>query len=247
MNLTHIVKSVEKALRDNSSTILTAVGVSGTLTTAYLAAKASFKASRMIDVNESKGGTADDRNQRIKERTKLVWKEYIPAAISVATTIGCIIGGAHLGARKTAAAYSLLTVSERAFDEYKSKVVEQIGENKEKALRTEIAQDRVKNTPSPMLVSGSNTVLCYEMHTGRYFNSDMETLRKAQNSVNAQALRENEANLNDFYYLVGLPTTSNSGAHGWTSDRLMDLNFSTVLSDDNRPCIAFEYNYVKLL
>jgi hypothetical protein len=242
MNHVELLKITEKFLRDNSTTILTALGVSGTVSTAYLASKASFKASRILIEEERFTG----RSMGKKEAVRCTWKLYIPTTLSGVLTIGCIIGGTRIGMKRTAAAYSLLTVSETAFSEYKDKVVEQIGVKKEQAVRDEIAQDRVKANAA-VIVAGTGTVLCYEMHTGRYFNCDMETLRKAENTINAKILREMEATLSDFYYLVGLPHTSYSSGIGWTSDKMMNLSFSTVMSEDSRPCIAFEYNYVKQL
>jgi hypothetical protein len=181
----------------------------------------------------------------IKRTVQLVWKQYIPTAISCGLTIGCVIGSTKISSKRTAAAYSLLTVSERAFNEYKEKVVEQLGVNKEKAIRDEIAQDRVKETSgSAVVLVGAGNILCYEMHTGRYFYSDMENLRKAQNTINAKLIQEMDATLSDFYHLVGLPNTSYSYMSGWNCDKMMALEFSTTLSEDGRPCIAFDYNYV---
>jgi hypothetical protein len=180
-----------------------------------------------------------------KEKVKLVWKHYIPTAISATLTIGSIITGARIGMKKTAAAYSVLAVTERAFDEYKTKVVEELGEKKEKAIRDEIAQDHVNENQPGAIVVGAGSVLCQEMHTGRYFNCDMETLRRAENRINSKLIREVEATLSDFYYMVGLPTTSYSSRTGWDCDKMMYLQFSTSITEDGRPCLVFDYNYVR--
>jgi hypothetical protein len=82
----------------------------------------------------------------------------------------------------------------------------------------------------------------FRVLTGRYFNSDMETLRKAENDVNFRLVNELYVPICDFYYLIGLPYTSNSGQIGWTSGKLMNLEFTTTMSEDSRPCLAFEYN-----
>lgn len=249
MNLSSLVRRTGKVLSSNSSPILAAFGVSGVLATAYLAARASFKASRIIQVEQHREDLAEKGHPLdTKEKAKLVWKEYIPAAVSGTVTISCIIFGERIGARRTAAAYSLLTVSEKAFVEYKDKVVEQLGVNKEQKIRDEIAQDRVTMTSGQgIVIVGTGNVLCYEVHTGRYFNSDMETLRKAQNTINAKIISEMEATLDDFYHLVKLDRTSYSSDIGWNSDKLMELEFSTVLAKDGRPCLSFEYNYVRPL
>jgi len=97
------------------------------------------------------------------------------------------------------------------------------------------------------LMSGPGNVLCCELHTGRYFISDMESLRRAQNDINAKILKHDYATLDDLYYILGLKTTSTSGNLGWTSGRQLEMSYSTMLTEDNRPCITFEYNYIKPL
>lgn len=236
MTVPAIVYKTGHLLQRNSPSILTAFGVSGTISTAYLAAKASYTLGQ-------EGHPMHKLSWR--DKLDLTWKMYIPTVISGSLTIACIIGGTRLGLKRTAAAYSLLTVSERAFDQYKEKVVEQLGVKKEQGIRDAIAQENVNQVPPPAIIVGTGNVLCYEAHTGRYFNSDMETLRRSQNEINAKLIREGEATLSDFYYLLGLSNTTGAGYVGWTSDKMLELRFSTVMSEDQRPCISFEYNYVK--
>lgn len=248
MNLNALIKSTGRIIRANSPSILTAFGVSGTITTAYLTGKATIKAVNAVRSEQER------IDQRVKsyplarnDVIRLVWKFYIPPTISGVVTIGSIIAATRIGSKRTAAAYSILTVSERAFDEYKEKVVEKYGERKEQHIRDEIAQDKVTNNPPPtreVMLAGPGNVLCYEIYTGRYFNSDMESLRKAQNDINAKLLRDDHASASDLYIILGLPYTSHSSYIGWTSDKLLELQFSTCLADDGRPCLAFEYNYI---
>jgi hypothetical protein len=243
MNLSQVSNKVERTLTRNSPAILSALGVSGTLTTAYLAAKASFKAAAVI----KDGSAANTATQRFKEDAALVWKLYIPAGVSAAITVGCIVGATRVSVRRTAMVTAAYSLSERAFSEYREKVVEHIGEKKEQAVRDELAQEKINKNPvtsKEIIVIGSGTVLCCEMYTGRYFLSDMEKLRKEENNINAQLINQDEASLSDFYYGVGLPFTSFSGQMGWTSDKMLELEFTTVMSDDNRPCLAFNYNYI---
>lgn len=235
MTFRDAVFKIERLARENSSSILTALGVSGTITTAYLTAKASFKAASVL---------AEEPPMDKKETVKTVWKLYIPAVTSGTLTIGCILGASKINARRTAALTAAYSLTEKAYSEYKDKVVETLGEKKEKKVRDDIAADRVAQSSSQgVVVLGTGDVLCYEMYTGRYFTSDMETLRKAQNDINAKLVREMEATLSDFYYLVGLPQTSYSSYSGWKSEKMMSLDFSTHLHD-GKPCLAFEYNYI---
>lgn len=243
MKLKEIKTNIGRSLHKNSPSIFTGIGISGVLTTAYLASKASFKVADDINTQASLGRPELSR----KEKFKTYWPYYIPTVLSAGITIGCVVGGARIGNKRAAAAYSLLTVSEKAFTEYKEKVVEQFGAKKEQTIRDEIAQDRVNKTfdKNAVVVIGSGNVLCFDMFSGRYFNCNMDTLRKAENRINAKLLREMYATVSDFYYLVNLPYTSISSDCGWNSDKLLELSFSTVLSDDGQPCIAYDFNYTR--
>lgn len=242
MNLSNLLINFKKTLKSNSPEILTALAVSGVVTTAYLTAKASFKAAGHLEDKDPYMST--------KDRTKLVWKEYVPAGISGVATVGCIIGASKANGARTAAAVTAYSITEKAFSEYKEKVVEQIGKGKEQTLRDEIVQERIAKTPNSgqeVVMIGPGQVLCCELFTRRYFRSDMETLRKAQNDINARIVNEMYVALDEFYDIIGLSGTSNSDHIGWDSDKQMELQFSTVLSEGGEPCLAFDYNYTKPL
>jgi hypothetical protein len=238
-----IFKQVEKLVTQNSTSILTALGISGGITTTVLSAKAGYKSALIIEAYEQEYGLLVTRREKIE----LVWKYYIPAAISGGVSIASIIASTKISSRKTAAITAAYSLSEKAFLEYKDKVTETLGDKKEKKIRDEIAQDRVSSNPPSSVVIGSGPILCCDLFTGRYFNSDMETLRKAQNDINAYLMRHDRAALSHFYDMVGLPHTSHSWDVGWTSDKLLELEFSTVLSEDKKPCLAFEFNYTKVI
>jgi hypothetical protein len=72
---------------------------------------------------------------------------------------------------------------------------------------------------------------------------DMESLKKAENKVNHNVLAHDYCTLNKFYDEVGLKYTAYSHDIGWTSGRLMELEFTSVLTDDGKPALAFSYNY----
>ncbi len=251
MNLSKLTNSLPKLIRGNVPEILTALGVTGVVSTAYLTVKASFHSAILIENTIPENGhfdsqiTSFDKKERSKAKIKLVWKEYIPPAISGVVTIACILGASKANKSRTAAAVTAYSLTERAFSEYKEKVVEQVGKGKEQKIRDEIAQDVVKRTSKEVVVIGSGQVLCCELYTHRYFRSDMETLRKARNDINARINSDKYVPLFEFYELIGLPYTTASNELGWDSNKQMDLIFSTVMSEANEPCLAFDYNYVK--
>lgn len=250
MNLSDIFDKSVKTLKTNSPEILTALGVSGLLSTSYLAGKASFDAAKILVCDERYDrSTIESLKDWRKRRRGAVWKLYIPAGVSGALTVGCIIGASKTNSRRTTAAVTAYSLTERAFSEYREKVVEQIGKGKDQAIFDEIAQERVAKDPPvpPIVITGGGHVLCCELFTQRYFRSDMEKLRKAVNELNAKLLRDDYVSMDEFYDFIGLARTSNSHKLGWESGKLLELRFSTVLSENDEPCLAFEYNYTKPL
>lgn len=243
MNWTNIVGRTSRIISDNSPAILTGLAVAGTVMTAYLTGRATFKAAEIIHEDEARGGTAGDRRQRIKERTTLVWKLYLPAASSAVATIAFIIAANRIGTRRATALAAAYAISERAFEQYKDKVVEKIGSRKERSYRDEIAQEHVTRNPPPenLVWDESGSVLCCDLFTGRYFLSDMESLRRAANDVNHQVNNDYYASLSDFYDRVGLEKTSMSDDFGWNSDKLLELDFSTAMTPSGKPCLTFDF------
>jgi len=246
MNFKHLTGLVKSGLKTHSPLIFTAVAGAGTLATAYLAGKASFKAAKVIQAYEEQEPELINRKERFKVRTKLVWRLYIPTGISAISTIGCIVGANRVGYKKTLAAQTAFALSQQKYTEYRDKVVEELGSRKDQAIRDKIAEDKVAaNPPAPgVFVTGPGRVLCCELYTGRYFVSDMESLRRAVNALNASMLQQDYASLEDLYYLLELRHTSNSSRMGWRSDKLLEFEFTTVMSPEDVPCIAFDYNYI---
>lgn len=247
MNLISLAQSAQKVIKSNSPAILTALGVSGTIGTAYLAGKASYRAA--IRIRDHEYMEARENNPTtIGEKIELVWDLYIPAVAAGAVTVGSIVAANHISSKRTAAAYSLLAVAEKGFAEYREKAIEVHGEKKDQLIREEIAKDHIRaNPPGETIVVGSGPVMCCELFTGRYFNCDMEKLRKSQNDVNAKLMSDMYVTLSDFYYMIGVPPTSDSGRIGWESDKQLSLDFTSILCEDGRPCLAFDYNYTKVL
>jgi Family of unknown function (DUF6353) len=248
MNLGEFSNLFRRNVKEHSPLILSTMAGVGTLGTTYLAIKATFQAAKLIDRYEELEGVSDDRKERFMDRTKLVWKLYIPTGTSAFGTIVCIVGANRLGTRKTMAAQAALTVTQQVYSDYRDKVIEEFGARKDQSIRDTLAEERVKNNPPKTdIVIASGNVLCCELFTGRYFSCDMETLRKSENLLNKKILTHDYATMDDFYYMIGIKPTTSSGEIGWNNSRIMELQFTSVLTEDGRPCLAFDYNYTTSL
>lgn len=243
MTFLDIVKRAEKLTIDNSPLILTSIGVTGTLTMAFLTGKATLRATELIAAEQERLDRHETSHPlERKEKIKLVWKEYLPAAGVGVVTVACIIGANRIGMRRTAAMATALSVSQQAIAEYRDKVVEKIGERKEQDIRDEIMHDRVNaNPPGQIIRTGTGETLCYDSYTGRYFWSSMEALKKAENDVNFQVLHEDYASLTDFYHRIGLGGTATSDDVGWTTDKRLEVEYTSTLFEERLPCLALNF------
>lgn len=244
-------KAISKVLSKNSPTILTGLAVTGLIATVALAIKATPKAIEIIEMEK------DYREQEVQDKdhnkpidvidtVKLTWKPYLPTILMCAATISCIVAANNINLRRNAALASLFSVTEATLKEYQAKVVEQIGEKKEEKLRSEIAQERLNNNPvdeKTVILTGRGQYLCYDAFSARYFRSDVECLRKAENTFNQRLLREGWLGINEFYYEIGLEPIELGDEMGWIAERsLLDLKFDSKLSKDIEPCLFIGYS-----
>lgn len=238
----NFIKSTKGYLKQHSPQIITGIGVAGMITTTVLAVKATPKALQLLE--EAKAGN-DCEKLPIKTVIKAAWKPYIPAAITGVASITCIIGASAVNAKRNAALTAAYALSERTLVRYRDKVIETIGEKKEKEIKEKIAQDEVDKKPvsnSQVIVTSKGKTLCMDMLSGRYFYSDLDTIRKAVNELNREMTHQNYVSLSEFYYKLGLDSIKNGDRLGWNLDRgLIELDFGTCLTDSDEACITIDY------
>lgn len=238
MDVGNLFKQGERFVSENSPSLLTAVGVAGTVTTAVLTGRASYKAAEIIRKEED----LHEVELETKEKLEVTWPLFIPPVGVGSVTVVSIIMANRIGSKRVAAIAAAYSISEKAFTDYKEKVVEKLGENKERSVRDELAQDRVnKNPNTQVLVAGAGEVLFYDAVTGRYFMSSMEKVKKAQNTINYDIINNMYASLSAFYEEIGLPPTSYSDEVGWNANNLLELSFSTTMSNEDKPCIVIDF------
>lgn len=250
MTFQTLANQAQKMIGDNSPLILTGIGAAGVITTAVLTGKATIKACEILqDEREAQLLHPEIHPFKPKYVVKRTWQLYIPPAVSGIVTVGAIIVAHKVGTRRAAAMASAYVLTEKAFSEYKDKVVEKMGETKARNIRDEVAQDRLDNQPvteSTVVLTNGGTALCLEPYSGRYFQSDMESIKKAQNDLNYQVLNNQYASLTDFYNLIGLDRTLMSDDVGWNSDKMLELSFTSGLADNGLPCLVMDYRVVPI-
>ena len=246
LNVSKLCKDAKVMVSKRSPEILTGLGIAGMISTTVLAVRATPKALDLIARAEDKKFDNGHGNKlTVSEKMKVAWKPYIPAAITGIASISCIIGASSVHAKRNAAIAAAYNLSQTALTEYKEKVVETIGEKKEQAIKDKIAKDKIKKDPvskSEVIVTGKGNTLCYDAFNSRYFYSDIDQIKRAINELNRIMLNQMYVSLNDFYDELNLKHSGNGDELGWKlDDGFVEVDFSSQLSDDGRPCLVIEY------
>lgn len=242
-NLTTIAKDIRKFASKRSPEILTGIGIAGMITTTILAVRVTPKALELIE--EQKEEESVDELSSF-EVVKVAWKPYIPAMVICVVSTACLIGASSVNTKRNAALATAYKLSETALTEYREKVIETIGEKKERIVRDKVAEERVKKNPvskNEVIVTGNGKTLCFDPISGRYFMCSIETIKKAENTLNKQMLHDisGYVSLNEFYDELGLDHTSVGDDLGWNTDQLIDINFSSQLNDNGEPSVVLDY------
>lgn len=241
--LKQTIKSAERVLTKYSPGILTGIGIAGMIGATFMAVKATPKALYLI---ESKKEESEVEELTPVETIKTCWKCYIPATLTTVLSAVCLIGASTVSAKRNAALATAYSISEAALREYQEKVVEVIGEKKEKVVRDAVAKDQIERDPvtksEVVIIDSNSNTLCYEPLSGRYFKSTIDKIKKAEIKLDRQMIQEMYVSLNDFYWEIGLDGTDLGDKMGWNlSKGYMDLSFSSQLADDGTPCAVIVY------
>ena len=241
--LKRTIKSAGRVLTKYSPGILTGIGITGMIGATFMAVKATPKALYLIEVKKEE---AEVEELTPVETIKTCWKCYIPATLTTVLSAVCLIGASTVSAKRNAALATAYSISEAALREYQEKVVEVVGEKKEKAVRDAVAKDQIERDPvtksEVVIIDSNSNTLCYEPLSGRYFKSTIDKIKKAEIKLDRQMIQEMYVSLNDFYWEIGLDGTDLGDKMGWNlSKGYMDLSFSSQLADDGTPCAVIVY------
>lgn len=238
-----LVKRSGLFLRRNSSTILTCVGGVGVIVTSVLAVKATPKALELLERAEAEKG---EKLTKL-EVVKVAGPSYIPAAAVGVSTIACIFGANILNKRQQASLASAYALLDNSYKEYKKKVTEMYGEDADRTVREEIAKDTYEEKN---IAYDGEKQLFYDQFSGRYFESTMADVIRAEYKINQKISSYGGADLNEFYEALDIPQEDYGVSLGWSIGSLMsttwsqwlDFTHEKVMLDDNLECYIISFS-----
>lgn len=248
--LTKFARDVKLSLARHSPEILIGLGIAGMITSTVLAVKATPKALQLMEHRKEE---LEVETLTPVETVKTTWKCYIPAAVSGAVSVACLIGSNTVNAKRNAALATAYRLSETAFSEYRHSVIDTIGEKKERVVKDKVSEKQIEQNPiskTEIIVTGKGQTLFFEPLSSRYFYSDINRISRAENKLNKAIICDPfdaGVTVNDFYEEIGLPPTATGDNLGWKlSIGLIEIYTSAQKVEEGEehegePCLVLNY------
>ena len=173
MNMSNIVNSATKTfhrvgfqIKKHSPEILLVTGITGVVTSAVMACKATTKVDAIVEESKKsinmihegmdagnicdveyteEDGKKDLAIVYIQTGVKFA-KLYGPSVLLGLTSIGCILASNNIIHKRNVALSAAYTAIDRSFKGYRSRVIERFGESMDRELRYNIKTQEVKET-----------------------------------------------------------------------------------------------------
>lgn len=224
---------MKEFLRRNSSTILACVGAFGVVATSVMAVKATPKALTLLEKAEEEKGEELTKFEIVKVAAPV----YIPAVVTGAATVACIIGSSIISKRQQASIMSAYALLDSSYKDYKKKVDELYGEEAGKHVRQEIAKDKYTGDGT---LEDDEKELFYDFYSGRYFESTQEDVLKAEYELNRELYVNGYACVNKFYEALGIDTRPEYDDIGWTCGQLESMYWHSWIEFEHTETIIDE-------
>lgn len=250
-------------LQKHSPEILTGLGIVGGIASGVMASKATLKVEEIVDESKqylevAKKDTANDPGAYNKQaayvytRTALrLGRLYGPAISLGLASVTCILSAHGIMRKRNAALLGAYKVVEQAFSEYRARVEEEVGPEKERELyyatRKEIVEDAELTNKPPHdkkqpVGALSIYAKCFDETNPNFVGNpeyNLYFLRARQNYVNDMLKVRGHMFLNDVYDQLGIPRTKAGSVVGWVRGNGDDfIDFGVY--DKNRP-MAMEF------
>lgn len=234
-------------LRKYSPEILTTVGVISIIGGTVAACKATLKVEDILDNHNEKlalihaveASDTDEYSEEDAKKDKTVLiiqtgvsiiKLYAPSALLIGSGIACMLGSYGIMRKRNAALTAAYNGLYEAFKSYRSRVRDELGEEKDKEFFTGMKHEKITTTTEDGTKEKEKTLVAKDGqsyspyfkvfdHGNKYFSKatgqNMNFLMFQQNCANDMLRINGHLFLNEVYDMLGFPRTSAGAVVGW--------------------------------
>lgn len=200
-------------MSENRPLIYLVLGAAGLLSAGVIAGMKTPKVKKELEtINEE--CQEESTAMVVAEKAKVVAKEYILPTTLVVTSVILLSKSYSEQTKKFAAMASAYQITSDYYKEYREHVKNKLGEKKEKEVRDEIAEEKVKKNPPKAdealpAFGPDGRVRCRDdWGGGGYFRSTEAEILRVTNEINERLFYEEWIPMNDFRYELGLTATT---------------------------------------
>ena len=227
----------------HAPTILFAGGVTGVVATTVLASKATLQLPEILDDVDGYVEAINDTDQTEKEKTKdkaylyfrtslRIGRLYLPSVVLGSLSVAALTGSHRILTTRNAALTAAYTTLDKGFREYRSRVVDELGAEKDREFRRGTHTEKVTTVDE---VTGKKTTTEEKVDSGiadygRLFDdqnanwcrndpdSTLLFIKLVQNASTQRLQAKGFLLLNDVYDALGLERTKDGAVVGWVVD-----------------------------
>lgn len=242
-----------------SPQILMGVGIAGVLTAGVLACRATLKIEPVLDKAEHEADLVKEahKNDEFESETaytKALSRVYINRGLQIAKLyalplsvgtvgIGCLLGSYGVLNQRNVASIAAYQTLASGFEQYRQRVVADVGEDKDKEYRFGIVEREVPEfdaegnqtgtkTVTDVVVDGKDYARMFELGTSdlwsRVPGMNQLTLTNQQNWLNDRLNNRGYLFLNDVYKALGFPETPEGQVVGWLAEGHRNFDGKTM-------------------
>lgn len=240
-----------KWLSKNAPTILSNIACIGVAVTAWLSGKGAVKAEQT-----KKEWTEEKHEELTKfEKVQATIHSSIPAIISGAITIGCIIASGKISANQIATITGAAAVTAKQFSDYKRNNIAENGIKAHQKVEEAIVLEKAKNTRISAesfcditSLSVSDTLetehVFYDSITEQRFVSTLSKVLEAEYHLNRNfTLGHPEVDVDMWCDFLGISHVESADIMGWAlcdDYTWIDFNHTKAVLEDGIECIIID-------
>ena len=231
----------------HSPAILFGVGVAGVVATVVMSSRATLKVSEVLDAFEEKKEMSKDlreerpetytedkfKHDQVVIHTRLVLditKLYAPSVVVGCLSVAALGGAPVILTRRNAALTATLTAVNKAFNEYRGRVREELGDDKDRefmygtSTREEIVETKKGSKVEKVTTFGDGSSPYSKVFDAENYNFQNTVegngwfIRLIQNHCNDRLRAKGYLLLNDVYRELGMDDTEAGCVVGWMWD-----------------------------
>lgn len=264
-------------LKKHSPEILVVAGIVGTVVSTVMACKATTKLESVLEENKkradeiknhiategySKEYTEEDGKKdlaivQVQSGLNIV-KLYAPAVALGTLSVTAILAGHNITRKRNVAIAAAYTAVDKAFKDYRGRVVERFGKELDKELRYDIktkeVEEVIQNEDGSETIVKKNVTVAHDVPSqyARFFDEtckawtrnseyNLNTLLDQQFAFNERLQRVGHVFLNEVYDALGMERTTAGQIVGWiynlddpNGDNYIDFGIHDLSNPDKR-------------